>query len=202
MKTLIVTLTLFCVLSANAQDKINGLDILSNYMIGSFNSAEQAAADTNYFDIRLDMHRIWKQKTDGVWLYVEQAINREDATPYRQRVYHVEQLKDNLFRSTIYKLDSAELYTGLHHNQKLEALLTDENISLLKGCALELEFDGKGFIGATRKGACLNNWGKAAYATSEVEIFEDYMVSWDRGWNEKDEYVWGAEKAGYIFKKQ
>ncbi len=65
-----------------------------------------------------------------------------------------------------------------------------------------LNFENAVFKGETKKGACLNSWGKAAYATSEVEISKNQVISWDRGWNEKDEYVWGAEKAGYVFIKQ
>lgn len=199
-----ILITLFCLSSTllSGQDRINGLDILSEYMIGSFNSSEQAKKDTNYFNIRLDMHHIWKDQEGGFWLYVEQAINKPDAKPYRQRVYHVEEIGPNSFKSTIYKLDSADLYTGLHKNVSIEETLTRDNIERLPGCALELSYDGNHFSGQTKKGACLNSWGKATYATSEVEVFEDKMISWDRGWNDKDEYVWGAEKAGYIFIKQ
>lgn len=202
MKSLFVTLFSLSTLFTTAQDRIDGLALLSNYMIGSFNSSEQAASDTNYFNIRLDMHRIWQKKTDGIWLYVEQSINTKEAKPYRQRVYHLEQLGQNEFKSTIYKLDSAALYVGLHHDKDRELQLKESNIELLPGCALILSFNGKSFIGETKKGECLNKWGEASYATSEVSVFEDYMISWDRGWNEKDEYVWGAEKAGYLFKKQ
>lgn len=188
-------------MSIYAQDQISGLDVLSSYMTGSFNSAKQAEMDTNYFDIRLDMHRIWKERKDGIWLYVEQAVNEEDAKPYRQRVYHLEQIKND-YRSSIFQIDSALHFTGLHKDKALEAELTFDRIEKLEGCAINLSFNGQSFVGATKKGECKNNWGKAAYATSEVEIFSDKLVSWDRGWNEKDEYVWGAEKGGYYFIKQ
>ncbi len=196
----IVILLLFP-LSVFAQDKISGLDVLSSYMTGSFHSAKQAEMDTNYLDIRLDMHRIWKNRTDGVWLYVEQALNKEEAKPYRQRVYHLEEVK-NLYRSSIYEIDSALQFTGLHKDKSLEAELTFDRISKLDGCAIELSFNGSSFVGATKKGECKNSWGKATYATSEVEIFSDKLISWDRGWNAEDEYVWGAEKGGYHFLKK
>jgi len=34
-------------------------------MTGSFSSEEQATADSSYFDIRLQMARIWSERTEG-----------------------------------------------------------------------------------------------------------------------------------------
>ena len=41
----------------------------------------------------------------------------------------------------------------------------------------------------------------ASFARSEVEILEDKVISWDRGFDANGEYVWGAEKGPYIFNK-
>ncbi|HRW89883.1 MAG TPA: CpcT/CpeT family chromophore lyase, partial [Flavobacteriales bacterium] len=60
---------------------------LASWMTGSFSSAAQAEADTNYYAIELEMARIWPERTDGVWLYVEQAVAAKKEKPYRQRVY-------------------------------------------------------------------------------------------------------------------
>ena len=62
---------------------------LAALMSGSFTSAEQAAADTNYFDISLRMYRIWPEQKDKYWLYVEQAVTAMQERPYRQRVYEL-----------------------------------------------------------------------------------------------------------------
>jgi len=44
------------------------IDILLAWMTGSFSSAEQAEAETNYYDIRLEMVQIWKERNDEhVW---------------------------------------------------------------------------------------------------------------------------------------
>lgn len=48
---------------------------------------------------------------------------------------------------------------------------------------------------------CPSDRKGAAYATSEVTITPERLLSWDRGYNEKDEQVWGAEKGGYEFVK-
>jgi hypothetical protein len=48
---------------------------------------------------------------------------------------------------------------------------------------------------------CPSDRKGATYATSKVTISENLLLSWDQGFNEKDEQVWGAEKGGYYFKK-
>lgn len=51
----------------------NDLALLASWMTGSFSSGAQAAADSSYFDVRLQMVRIWPHRNDGYWLYVEQV---------------------------------------------------------------------------------------------------------------------------------
>ena len=64
--------------------------VLTDFMVGSFSSAKQAEKDPeNFRDIRLEMARIWPDRDDGVWLYVEQAVATSLARPYRQRVYRL-----------------------------------------------------------------------------------------------------------------
>ena len=69
--------------------------MLAEWMSGSFSSAAQAADDPeNYFDIRLEMVPIWSERSDGPWLYVEQAAASALDRPYRQRVYHLVETED------------------------------------------------------------------------------------------------------------
>lgn len=179
-------------------------ETLKSHMIGSFNSEQQAAEDTNYFNIRLDMVEIWESSDTDFWLYVEQAVNDETSKPYRQRVYHLEEKENGTFQSTIYKIDSAHWYIGLKNKPELAAQLEKENIELIEGCEILLVTTngGQQFVGQTEKGKCLNKWGKAKYATSAVVIEKDRMVSWDQGWDENHQQVWGAEEGGYIFMKE
>jgi len=69
------------------------------------NLVAPAKADPQHFkDIRLGVARIWKARTDGIWLYVEQAAAESLDKPYRQRVYHLRSLGDGRFQSEIYSL--------------------------------------------------------------------------------------------------
>jgi hypothetical protein len=77
--------------------------------------------------------------------------------------------------------------------------LTLDSLLLRKGCAITLTQKDSLFTGATTGKACTSSLRGATYATSVVTIEANKLVSWDRGFNGKDEQVWGAEKGAYIF---
>ena len=165
----------------------------------------QAEADTNFFDIRLEMKPIWTDKVNadaGHYIYVEQAAGWALEKPYRQRVYHVTLTDDGVFSSMVYALPDPEAAIGAW---KLDKPLTDLSPADLierEGCAvfLKLQTDGS-YKGSTRDKECTSSLRGAVYATSEITITADEVLSWDRGWDSKEEQVWGAEISGYIFQR-
>ena len=199
-------ITLICsiitILNCSAQKTNLPFKTLVDYMQGSFSSEEQSKTDTNYFHITLDMAQIWEEDSTSAWLYVEQTAAWTPNEPYRQRIYHLELEENGAFKSTILKMPHPEKYIGAHKNPQLLDSLNKDSLEVLPGCALKLQYKDGNFKGSTVEGACKNAWGKASYATSEVSVSEGQMISWDRGWNDKKEQVWGAENGGYIFIKQ
>ncbi|MBK8500041.1 MAG: chromophore lyase CpcT/CpeT [Flavobacteriales bacterium] len=194
-------LALLCPLMGYGQ-RSAALELLVVAMEGSYTSAEQAKADTNYFEIELEMKRIWGKRKDGAWLYVEQATADSKAKPYRQRVYHLQQVNDSTFTSDILTIRSGEAYFGAYADPvKLDALRSD-SLDLLDGCTISLQRRGDVYVGSTNGRDCPNKRGGASYATSEVSLFSNRMVSWDRGYNDAGVQVWGAERGGYIFIKR
>ena len=185
-----------------AQETRPSLDLLKHCMVGSYTSAAQAARDTSYMDIELEMARIWLKEADGIWLYVEQAAAKKKDKPYRQRIYHLTQRDDSTFVSAVCNLDSMHLFTGAYKDVARFAALKPPDAKPLPGCDLVLHWQGGHFIGSTKENECKNAWGKATYATSEVNIGPDGMVSWDRGYDDSHTQVWGAEKGGYEFVKK
>jgi len=57
------------------------------------------------------------------------------------------------------------------------------------------------YEGSTEGNNCESDLRGAKYATSEVKISKDGIISWDRGYDAEGKQVWGAEKGGYIFKR-
>jgi CpeT protein len=206
MKQFIILSVSFLIsLSALCQENVDEKDLLDlkNRMEGFFTSGLQSKNDTSYYNIHLHMAHIWQRSEDGYWLYVEQAVASSLNKPYRQRIYHLYKQDDITLVSKVFEMDSPLRFAGAHNDPELLKGLTKDSLIDRQGCAIYLRKDKNGnFSGATPGKNCLSSLRGAAYATSEVVIYEDKLVSWDRGWDKQSKQVWGAEKGGYQFVKQ
>ena len=50
--------------------------------------------------------------------------------------------------------------------------------------------------------ACASDLRGAAYATSEVTITPQFVLSWDRGFDNTGKQVWGATEGPYVFLRE
>lgn len=193
---LVLTLTSNC-FSQPEKD----LEILARWMQGSYSSEEQSKNDSDYYNISLEMKNIWTDKSSGYWLYVEQAIAERKDQPYRQRIYHLV-VEDGLIKSKIYLLPDEKKFIGGWKNIELFNDIGPDSLQQRIGCEVIIERqDEYTFIGSTVDKNCPSDLRGASYATTEVTISENTLISLDRGYNDKDEQVWGAKNSGYIFKK-
>jgi CpeT protein len=173
---------------------------LFSLMQGSFNSEIQSQVDSSFYNISLHMYPIWEDK--GNFLYVEQALNSMQDKPYRQRIYEVTRVSDSTFSSAVYTLKADSLWIGQWKNLKAFDSISVEDIALKEGCEVILKrINPNHYMGKTVDTTCVSTMRGASFARSEVEILEDKIISWDRGFDANGNYVWGAEKSGYIFNK-
>jgi hypothetical protein len=178
------------------------LDRLVLWMTGSFSSQEQSQLDTAFLDIRLQLVQIWPDRTDGRWLYVEQASALTLDRPYRQRIYRLFRRSDTTFVSAVYEFQEPLRLAGAWRIPTSFDFLTPDSLTALPGCAIILHPRGDtAFVGSTVDRECSSDHRGAAYATTELRITELGMFTWDRGWDTAGVQAWGAEKGGYIFKK-
>jgi cyclomaltodextrinase len=178
------------------------IDALYTYMTGSFSSRAQAEADSEYLDIRLEMVPIWSGRSDGYWLYVEQAVAAYKHRPYRQRVYHLIEQDDGSISSEVYSFENPPRYAGDWKKDEPFGGLSPDSLMVREGCAVVLRRTPAGiFEGSTVEKQCVNDLRGAVYATSEVTVTRDRLTIWDRGFDGEDSQVWGAIKGPYIFLK-
>lgn len=171
-------------------------------MAGEYNSEAQSIADTSFFNISLRMKPFWKESTDGYWLYVEQAIAANQEKPYRQRAYHLYIGDDTTIISKVFELKNPSQYIGAWKDANKLKNITVDSLIDRQGCGILLHKQKNNvYTGATPGKQCLSSLRGATYATSEVSIYSDRLLSWDRGWDANDKQVWGAVKSGYIFIK-
>ncbi|MEQ8850712.1 MAG: chromophore lyase CpcT/CpeT [Phycisphaerales bacterium] len=190
--------------SGRATRANTGLDDLATTMTGWFSSLAQSESDSSIYHIRLVMVPIWEDRDDDArWLYVEQAVAETPGEPYRQRVYRLTALDDGIFESAVYTLPGdPQDFTGAWRTPGVLEQLSMADLTLREGCSIRLRALPEGrYTGSTVGDDCVSQLRGAAYATSEVTIFPDRLISWDRGFDASGQQVWGAENGGYIFDK-
>jgi len=175
---------------------------LATWMTGSFSSEEQAKSDTNFLDIRLHVVNVWPEFSSGFWLYVEQATAAKLDKPYRQRVYFVHQLSNELFESKVFTINESLRFAGEWQKPDPLRSLTADSLIARDGCSIILRKHGiESFVGSTIGKECPSELRGASCAVSDVVITATQMVSWDRGYDNQGKQVWGATTGGYIFRK-
>jgi CpeT protein len=172
----------------------------AEHLTGRFDSAAQAEADPSYFAIQLTTCPVLAPELGDTVLYVEQASMDTPAQPYRQRLYAIEQGRaDGEARSVIYALTDPDAAVGLCDRDT--PTFESGSWELRAGCDVfaTWEADEERFVGGTEGAGCSSNLGEAAYATSEVTVEADRLLSWDRGFRADGSQAWGATDGPYSF---
>lgn len=182
-----------------ADDDVSDLQELKTWMAGDFSNAVQAAEDPEFFDLSLHVAPIWPDRTDGHWFYVEQAVRPYQDRPYRQRVFHVRELAPGLFENQVFTLPDPTAAVGAWQAEDPLSDLEPADLAERDGCAILLRRRGETFVGSTIASLCTSTLRGAAYATSEVVVTPDGVVSWDRGFAADGRQVWGTTKGGTVF---
>jgi len=205
MRRLCFVLVTLMSVAAQAQIAAPSVAHLQAWMCGAFSSSAQAAADSDYFHIRLHMSPVWEERGDGPWLYVEQAVAASADRPYRQRVYRLRETGPGRYVSEVFELpEPVTRFVGAWRDAGSLAAITPDSLAQRRGCAVLLTWLEKEqvYSGATLEDNCASSLRGAAYATSQVRIGAEGLVSWDRGYDDHGLQVWGAVKGGYEFRRE
>lgn len=178
----------------------DGLALLQERLSGVFDSSAQAATNPTYYDVTLTACEVDAGGLGEHVLYIEQAITSSLGAPYRQRLYVLSQDGDT-YVSSIYTLDDEASAVGLCAEDTL-GVFTPQDVDLKPGCEVKMTWNGEAFEGGTDIGTCASDLNGSTYATSEVVITENRIDSWDRGYDENDNQVWGATAGGYVFDRK
>jgi hypothetical protein len=172
---------------------------LERLLIGHYDSLEQSETDSDYYHITLDMCPVSVPELGERVLYVEQTAADTPGEPYRQRLYLIEATDtENRAVSRVFELGGPRSFIGACEDAEGFEIDMDR-VLVLEGCDVFLDWDGSRFVGGTVEDNCGTDFGGATYATSEIELDEALLVSWDRGYNDAGRQVWGATGGGYQF---
>ncbi|KAI8544118.1 hypothetical protein RHMOL_Rhmol08G0270600 [Rhododendron molle] len=174
-------------------------------------SKEQAARDPdNYFNLRWLSCPAVEMVDGSKILYFEKAFWRTPHKPFRQRFFMVKpcpnEMKCDVELST-YAIRDAEEYKNFCDRPKDQRSQPEEVIGdvaehlttiYLKRCE-----SGKRCLyeGSTPPDGFPNTWNGATYCTSELSVLKNNEIhSWDRGYDDDGNQVWGVKGAPYEFK--
>lgn len=175
---------------------------LATMLSGEFDSSAQAAEMPSYYDVHLWGCDAEAPELDGVALYIEQALSTDQRNPYRQRLYLLTELEasengEPRARSAVYAFSAPSQLVGSCADGIVPAFELDD-LELREGCEVDLTWNGETFIGGTTGEDCTSTIG-GDYAVSDIEIFEDRIESWDRGFYNSGAQAWGATEGPYVF---
>jgi hypothetical protein len=178
------------------------LEHLAVFLTGSFSSVDQARGDQNFRAATLHITPIWTERSDGPWLYLEQALADAPAHPYRQLVYQLASRADDTLTVHVFELPDPIAATGAWKDSSLLSKLTPANLIPREGCTLVLRLQPGGTLkGGTKGAGCASSLRGASYSTVETTISNLQIVTWERGYNAAGAQVWGSIHGGYVFKR-
>jgi hypothetical protein len=178
------------------------VETMATMMAGPWTSAELAARDSTYLDIRSVNVRIWQGDPEysGAWFYTESARPSAPTTPYRQNVFNLVAQEDGTVHAYQYRVRAPERFAGAALANRAPEGLTLDDLIALPGCTLVWHREPGGrFVGGMRPRACRNKFRGATWMDGSSWIEPGRFYTWDRGMNDAGEQVWGPTRAGYEF---
>lgn len=171
-------------------------------LTGRFDSEDQAASDKSFYAVQLQTCAVAAPELGSRVLYVEQALMTKLSSPYRQRLYVVDDVAGapGSVESKVFELESPSAAVGLCDKAPDTTFAASEAIAR-EGCAVRLAWDAANgeFVGGTDGKACESDLNGASYATSKVTLKSDALESLDQGFDSSGMQVWGAVKGPYVF---
>ena len=175
---------------------------------GTFTSQAQAERDPAYDRVDAAIVRIWPERTDGVWLYQEQAIIPREQwadpaharrSPYFQRVSRLTAMPDGRLRRDTYTITDPARFVGFARAGYAGPRLTPADLGPA-GCHTILERVAAGHW-TGRIDECPNTRRGAVRMTSLGVATPDGFANWDRGFDASGKVVWGPVAGGYVFRR-
>lgn len=202
MRRVLTSFACLLLLASRGLAEPTTLEHLTVFLTGSFSSADQARGDQNFRATTLHITPIWTDRSDGPWLYLEQALADAPAHPYRQLVYRLANRADGTLAVHVFELPDPIAATGAWKDPTLLSRLTHDKLVTREGCTLVLRLQPGGtFKGGTEGTGCASSLRGASYSTVETDISNLQIVTWERGYNAAGTQVWGSIHGGYVFKR-
>jgi hypothetical protein len=124
--------------SVDTLDVLNaqrGLELLTSYLVGTWNTIPQKEGYGDSAPARLRIARLWPERTDGYWLYWEYANPADEGQVTRQRIFRFVR-EGSTIRALTYRLPGNPAgYAGEWRKERPFESLKPDSLRELPGCA-------------------------------------------------------------------
>jgi hypothetical protein len=161
---------------------------------GTFSTYHQSVMDSTFDNVIVHTRPIRKDKY-GVWVYTEQG-EAKNYVPYRQRVYLITQQDSVLLQRTF----------TIKNPQRFSILTADmfsvDDLEYKQGCDIRIykKFHTM-YMGMTDGTNCVATFRGSVYVTSTFMVLPYGVVSWERGYDNNHNQVWGSQHGYYIYER-
>jgi hypothetical protein len=165
----------------------------------SFSSRGQSIEEPYFSHVVVDQI-VFKIDAVGAWVFIQQGMFGD--SPYRKRIYITSQLNDTTIVSKSFQLNNADLY-NINDTSIVYKLnyITLDSLHYMQGCDSHIHMGADSvFYGSLAEGKCDGTYAGATHTTSEFRVYENMIVSWERGWR-GTEQRWGSSRGFYYFRR-
>lgn len=175
---------------------------LTTWFEGSYTSERQAQADSTYANERLEILRIWLDRTDGTWFVVERFLVSNPDVPLQQSVMNLRAVEDNITEIRVYAWKTTDKASLLWRNSERAGDFSPSDLGLMRGCEMYFQRNATTFFGGTHGTACRSSVGGASYVSQSMSISATSIALWERGFTAENKQVFGSVKGPYYYLKQ
>ena len=168
------------------------LELLSYYLVGTWDTVVQPANQGDSTPMRLRIARLWPERSGEYWFYAEYVDPSDERRLLRQRIFRFVR-EESTLRALMYRLpgDPAR-YAGEWRKERPFASLDPASLTESQGCRSlwqpQLETY---FAGGTEGTACHGDGPQAVNEHSEFYLGSTSMRSWIQGLDSAGKQVEG-----------
>lgn len=181
---------------------VNHRDAVAKRLEGTMTTSVQVKDDAPVIKVQMTTCRVKVDRNnDSVFLYQEQGIVGSLDKPYRQRFLEITTSEEanNIVYSRSYKPDSLEQWTNFCDSEN--KTVSESSLGKLV-CTVTLKPFLTVYSGTTPPEGCPADVRGAVSITNRIILHQEGMDTWDRGFDESGNQVWGAEDQAYQFRRE
>lgn len=180
----------------------NSMQRFTAVLEGDFSNEAQHKSDARYPHVMLHIRRIWKERSDAHWYYLEQYPFGLPEEPYVQTVFGVTTQGPDSLRLARYTIPNEREHLGSWQEKRPLRDLRPSDLRPLSNCDVFLEkAERTHFIGSTKGSDCRYFFlvNGADYSVTKMDIGYNAILLDTEMFTDAGKKVFGVDTEAYIY---